>query len=166
MVHKNKMGRVVVTAGLTLGALVGCGLQLEGEVENGQVEQALVSCQGASCEGRRPADTHCKFDMQDTGVGTSIVDATGRIVGGIGLFRSPSCQTVWATTAFYAAGGARSFSVCAVRRRASLNEPSCFDYDGSLGNDSPMKFASSGKTVFGKVTVGGLTTRTSDFIVP
>lgn len=168
MVNKNGMGRAVVMIGLLLGAssLVGCGPALDGEVEAGRLEQALGACQGASCDGLRPADTQCKLDMQDTGVGTIIVDASGRVIGGIGLFRSPSCQTVWAVSSFYVSGGPRSFSLCAVRRRASLNEPSCFDFYGSFGNDSPMKFASSGKTVFGKVTVGGRTTRTADLVVP
>jgi hypothetical protein len=29
-----------------------------------------------------------------------------------------------------------------------------------------MKFANSGKTVFGKITVDGMTTRTTNFTVP
>lgn len=151
--------------------MLGCGAdagndQGAEDTDLGKAAEALTFCQGTSCDGLRPADTQCKFDMQDTGLGAQVFDASGRAIGGIGLFESKSCQTVWASSSFSVSGGPRSFRMCAVRRRATLNEPSCFDYTGSFGNDSPMKFANSGKTVFGRVTVDGLTTRTPDYLVP
>lgn len=151
-------------------AVVGCGANFEDAEEGsaeglGETNEALASCQGQSCDGLLPANAGCKQDMVDTGVGIPIVDGNGVTIGGIGLFRSPSCQTVWAATAFYVAGGPRAFKVCAVRRRAAENDSSCQDYN-NLGSDSPMKFAGSGKIVFGRAVVGGIATRTSDFVVP
>jgi hypothetical protein len=156
---------------LVLGALSllfavtpGCSADPADEAA-GATQQAIL-CQGQGCDGILPNDSPCKADMVDTGIGTTIVDASGKIIGGIGLFRSPSCQTVWASSSFYVAGGTRNFRICAVRVRASQNDPSCADYSSSYGNDSPMKFANSGKTVFGKITVDGMTTRTTNFTVP
>lgn len=125
-------------------------------------EQGL-SCQGASCDGLLPASTQCKFDMQDTGLGAKLVDSQGRTIGGLGLFFSPSCQTVWASSSFYVASGPKNFRICTVRRRATENDPSCFDYSASYGNDAPMKYVPAGKSAFGKITVDGITTRTGDF---
>ena len=101
--------------------------------------------------------------MQDTGLGAQIVDYQGRAIGGIGLFFSPSCQTVWAASAFYVANGPKNFRICTVRRRATENDPSCIDYSASYGNDAPMKYVPAGKSAFGKITVDGVTTRTGEF---
>ena len=151
-------------------AAVGCGSDIDAEElapeEWEQASEALVLCQGQSCDGQLPGDLGCKEDMVDTGVGVPIFDANGVRIGGIGLFRSPSCQTVWASTTFYPEGGPRAFKMCAVRRRAVQNDSSCKDYASSMGNDSPMKFANSGKIVFGRVVVNNLATRTPDYIVP
>lgn len=124
-------------------------------------EQAL-SCQAAGCDGLLPASTPCKFDMQDTGLGAPIV-YQGKTIGGIGLFFSPSCQTVWAASALYVANGPKDFRICTVRRRAADNDPSCFDYSSSYGKDAPMKYVPVGKSAFGKITIDGITTRTGDF---
>lgn len=132
----------------------------------GKSTQSLGTCQGQSCDGILPLDSPCKSDMIDTLVGAPIRNTAGAIIGGIGLFRSPSCQTVWAASTFYENGGPRNYRLCTVRVRAAHNDPSCFDYANSFGSDPLMKFESSGKTVFGKITVDGITTRTPEFTVP
>lgn len=149
-------------------AVVGCsGGDFDGvatEPEIGEVDEALVTCQGPSCDGLPPGQ--CKNDMIGDGPGATIVDAKGKTIGGIGLFRSPGCQTIWATTAFYTSGAPRNFKVCAVKRRPTDNDSSCQDYIGQYGNDSPMKYAPSGKVVFGRTVVDGIATRTPDWTVP
>jgi hypothetical protein len=158
--------RFLGRASLLLGLAVfsGCSAGAEAEPVQ-QDEQALTNCQGASCDGILPGDSSCKLDMQDTLRGAQVFDAQGKAIGGIGLFRSPSCQTVWASSSFYVAGGARNFRICTVRKRATDNDPSCHDYQGTYG-DGPMKYVPSGKSAFGKVTVDGVTTRTPDYTVP
>lgn len=155
-----------VIAMLTYGCSAPVSEQSTVDEADTAIEQPLLSCQGLSCDGLRPSDTPCKLDMRDTGVGAPIRDAAGTIIGGIGLFESRSCQTVWAAASFYVSGGPRSYKICAVRRRATDNDASCFDYSASFGNDSPMKFANSGKTVFGRITTSAITTRTPDYTVP
>lgn len=147
-----------------LQAVTGCAADAE-DPEVGGVGQSFTVCQGQSCDGQLPIDTPCLADRLDTGLGAPILE-NGVVIGGIGLFRSPSCQTVWASSTFYASGPPMDYRICAVRRRASVNDPSCQDYTASLGNDSPMKYANSGKVVFGKITVNGVTTRTPDYTVP
>lgn len=158
--------RLLGSASLLLGLAVfsACSAGVEAEPVQ-QDEQLLTNCQGPSCDGVLPANSPCKGDMQDTLLGAQVFDAQGRAIGGIGLFHSPSCQTVWASSSFYVAGGARSFRICTVRKRATDNDPSCFDYQGTYG-DAPMKYVPSGKSAFGKVTVQGVTTRTPDYTAP
>jgi len=147
---------------LVLPLLAACS-GAPGEESVSAEELALGSCQGPSCDNVLPSKSQCKLDMQDTGVGVPLLDGQGRTIGGLALFRSASCQTVWAASAFYVANGPKNFKICTVRRRATENDPSCFDYAGSFGNDAPMKFVPAGKSAFGKITVDGITTRTPDF---
>jgi hypothetical protein len=127
-----------------------------------------LGCQGAGCDGLNPQQTSCINDQQATGTGVGIVDRSGRQIGGLALFRSNSCQTVWASSAFYTSGGPRDFRICSVRRRAAENDSSCLDYSLSFGNVGPMKYAPSGKIVFGRLTNDslGIKAVTPDYIVP
>lgn len=173
----SKLG-LCASIGVLCWAAAGCA----GSTDGGDVEdlgewpsgeevaatgQAL-SCQGASCDGLNPQQTSCVQDQEDTRTGIGVFDRSGRQIGGLALFRSRSCQTVWAASAFYTSGGPRDYRICTVRRRAAENDPSCFDYSGSFGNVGPMKFAPSGKTVFGRLTNDslGIKAVTPDYIVP
>lgn len=125
-----------------------------------ETQQALT-CRNAGCDGWLPSMSDCPFDPQLSIVADGrVIDFNGVQIGGIGLYYSPMCHTVWGATAFYQDQNHRT---CAVRR-AAVNEPICQDYTQSRGNVSPMRFLAIGQTGFGRTVLpNGVTARTGDF---
>lgn len=146
--------------------LLGLATMMTGCVDNDATEVTSITqgiqCQGAACDGILPQDSNCVFDPALSIVADGQVFSGGVQIGGIGLFYSPACKTVWAATAFYQP---QSHRTCAVRR-GTVNEPICKDYTMSLGNNSPMRHLGIGKTAFGRtvlLTDPNVTGRTGDF---
>jgi hypothetical protein len=121
-----------------------------------------IQCQDSACDGILPQSSSCILDPALSIVADGQVFNGGVQIGGIGLYYSPACHTIWAATAFYQP---QSHRTCAVRR-AAVNESVCQDYTGSLGNNSPMRHLAIGKTGFGRtvlLTNSNVTGRTGDF---
>jgi hypothetical protein len=161
--------RTSLAASLTLGCLAlaaGCmpsGPEAEADLADdlSTTESALV-CSDASCDGLLPTQTTCSYDAYVV-ASSGIFDRYGAQIGGLGLFYSPTCHTVWGSTAFYQP---QSHRTCAVRRRQLDNEAICQDYPASRGNVSPMRFLPVGKSGFGRMLLlndPNVTARTPDF---
>ena len=160
----NKTHHHLFIAICTLGlAATGCAVdEADDQGDVASVAQGL-QCQDSGCDGMLPQNTSCIFDPGVSIVADGQVFQGGVQIGGIGLFYSPQCHTVWASTAFYQPQNHRT---CAVRRATPDNLSVCQDYIGSLGNVSPMRFLGIGKTGFGRTVLlsnASVTGRTGDF---
>lgn len=144
-------------------AATGCAVdEVDEPSDVASVAQGL-QCQDSACDGMLPQNTGCIFDPGVSIVADGQVFQGGAQIGGIGLFYSPQCHTVWASTAFYQPQNHRT---CSVRRAPPDNLPVCQDYLRSLGNVSPMRHLGIGKTGFGRTVLlsdGSVTGRTGDF---
>ena len=157
---RNQLFIAICALGL---AATGCAVDDVDDRDNlTSVAQAL-QCQDSGCDGMLPQDTNCVFDPGLGIVADGQIFQAGVQIGGIGLFYSPQCHTIWASTAFYQP---QSHRTCAVRRATPDNLAVCKDYPGSMGNVSPMRHLGIGKTGFGRtvlLTDPTVTARTGDF---
>jgi len=157
---RNQMFIAICALGLSAA---GCAVDdVDNQDDLTSVAQGL-QCQDSGCDGLLPQDTNCVFDPGLRIVTDGKILQAGVQIGGIGLFYSPQCHTIWASTGFYQAQNHRT---CAVRRATPDNLAVCQEYTGSLGNVSPMRHLGIGKTGFGRavlLTDNTVTGRTGDF---